>query len=244
MPVDNPGSPSWWETRVHRVQQRKRADPMSIGRIVSAAMALIDRQGLDGLSMRNLALELGSGTATIYRYVRSRDEILVEVVDAVLGGSPTTPPTVALEGWRAKVEWMTARLRSALLAHPNVVPLLTGSVPLGPNALRGREAMLSVLAGCFDSEQAVAAYLAIVHYVVGFVAAEATTSFVYDPVQIAALRQYYQRLPGTQFPHIVAMSDQLAQRDNDEEFRFGLSLLLDGMAARLNCDGADAQPRR
>jgi len=235
MAVNKPGSPGWWDDRKERVPQRQRADPMTLERIVSAAITLIDRQGLDGLSMRNLARELNSGTATLYRYVSSRDEILIEVVDAVLGQiRPRIEPGGA-EGWRPAIGWMTAGLRESLLQHPNVTPLIAQSVPIGPNALQGRDAMLGVLRnGGLDADAAVAAYLAIVHYVVGFASAESSTSLAYDHRQNRALRRYYRGLPPDQFPHVVAAADQLTNRDNDVEFRFGLDLLLDGLEATMS----------
>src|SRR5258708_10285007 len=78
-----PGSPAWWAARQERAEPVRRV-PITLDRIVSGALELIDRDGLGALSMRNLAAELRTGTTTLYRYVTGKDEVLVLVADAVL----------------------------------------------------------------------------------------------------------------------------------------------------------------
>src|SRR5689334_7732852 len=71
-----PGSPAWWAARKGRAEPVRRV-PITLARIIGGALELIDRDGLDALSMRNLAAELDTGTTTLYRYVSGKDEVLV-----------------------------------------------------------------------------------------------------------------------------------------------------------------------
>jgi AcrR family transcriptional regulator len=211
---------------------------MSVERIVSAAIEIIDRDGLHGLSMRTLAIELDTGTATLYRYVQSKEEVLVEALDAVLGEIHLPEEFSPTGGWRSQVATMANALRDGLLAHPNITPLLAGSVPIGPSALLGREAMLTVLVDAgFEPSLAARTYLAIVHYVIGFVLAENPESSAYGTNQKRSLRRYYQRLAPERFPRITALADELTARDSDREFAFGLDLILDGIERRSTTKG-------
>lgn len=199
-------------------------------RIVAAALDIIDRDGLDALSMRSLATELDTGTATLYRYVSSKEEVLVEALDAVLGEIHLPEDLSDASHWREQVARAAAALREGLLAHPNITPLLAGSVPIGPNALAGREANLALLikAG-FEPSTAARLHLTIAHYVIGFVLAESPESAAYGPEYRRTLKRYYQRLPAEMYPSITALADELTTRDNDHEFAFGLNLILDGI---------------
>jgi AcrR family transcriptional regulator len=203
---------------------------MTVERIVGAALDIIDREGLDALSMRSLATQLETGTATLYRYVSSKDEVLVEALDAVLGEIHLPEGFSDASDWRSQVAKAATALRVGLLAHPNITPLLAGSVPIGPNALAGREANLDLLikAG-FAPSTAARLHLTIVHYVIGFVLAERPESAAYGTEYKRTLKRYYQRLPADRYPSIAALADELTTRDIDREFAFGLGLILDGI---------------
>lgn len=181
--------------------------------------------------MRRLATELGTGTATLYRHVPSREVILVEALDLVLGEVADAPRPSRRAGWRGEIEAVADALRAALLRHPALTPLFASSRALnGPHALAGREHILAILRGAgLDARQTVDAYLVLIHYVVGFAFTEAGDRARRDDPPAADVRQFYARLdPGT-LPATVALADRLADRDADREFAFGLRLLLDGL---------------
>ena len=141
---------------------------------MAAALDLLDREGLDALTMRRLADELSTTHTSLYRHVASRHELLVELVDHVLGGM-RPPPGDDGESkrdsggdWRAQAEWSAREFRRVLLEHPALVPLLTAGQLLGPNAMRGRDrGVRSLLAAGAGGELAVHAYLLVAHYVIG-----------------------------------------------------------------------------
>ena len=114
--------------------------------------------------MRRLADELGTGPASLYRHVSSRDELLVEVADLVLGELEAPDPALH---WRDAIEQLAHSLRLVLVGHRGLV-VITSNAPLfGPNAMRIRELFWSVMDrdGC-DPEFAVQTYAAVMHFVV------------------------------------------------------------------------------
>src|SRR5437870_1511107 len=83
--LDPPGSPAWWSSRPAPAIYRRGRPPRSLERIVGVALEIVDEVGTDAFSMRLLADRLGSGTATLYRHLAGKDELMVYVVDRILG---------------------------------------------------------------------------------------------------------------------------------------------------------------
>jgi AcrR family transcriptional regulator len=207
-----------------------------LDRIVAGALELIDREGLGALSMRNLASKLGTGTTTLYRYVAGKDEVLVLVADAVSGETQLRRPVEGL-GWREVVEELAHSMRAVLGSHPNVAALFATAVPVGPNSLRGKELTLGVLRERgFDKTLAADVYTAVAHLVLTSVLQEPMNDFRTGGLGTSkslTLRDFYRRLPGELYPHLVEMADALTSRTTTEEFEFGLACLLDGVELRL-----------
>lgn len=139
--------------------------------MLAEALALVDAEGMDALTVRALATRLGTGSSTLYRHVASRDEMLVLLVDAVLG--EVRLPDPELPG-RVRVEQLSAELRRVLRGHPHVVPALGGAPLRGPNAMRASACGLdNLLAAGHPPDRARTAYLALLDYVLGSVAFDA-----------------------------------------------------------------------
>ncbi|KOV60621.1 hypothetical protein ADK64_30270 [Streptomyces sp. MMG1121] len=195
-----------------------------MGRITNVALEIVDAEGLAALTMRRVAEEMGVRHTSLYRHVASRDELLVELVDQVLG---EVVPAVTGRGWRADLEHVAWEFRRVLLAHPAIVPLLTMGQLLGPNALRGREIGLGLLirAG-WEPSRAVRIYLTVAHFVIG-AALLGTGGAARGVVERNAMRDLFAGLP--QYPLVRELAEPLNLPDGDEEFTFGLSALLNGM---------------
>jgi len=230
-----PGSPAWWAARKDRAEPVRRI-PITLDRIVAGALALIDREGLSALSMRNLATELGTGTTTLYRHVAGKDEVLVLVADAVLEETQALHPLDGM-GWRPVIAELAHAMRAALTAHPNVAPVFATAVPVGPNSLRGRELTLRVLRERgFNETLAADVYTAVAHQVLASVLQEPMNDFRAGGLGASkslTLRDFYRSLPAGQYPHLVGLADELTSRTATEEFEFGLGCLLDGVELRL-----------
>lgn len=165
-PVPEPGSSEWWSAHADRLARRRpRAGGLTIERIVDAAVAIIDEEGLEALTVRNLAARFGTSSATLYRHVASVEELRVLVIDRVLG--EVRPPDADLAP-REKVMALGLELRRVLAAHPEVVPALRAAPLLGPNAQRDAELGFACLLEMgFDERVAVPAYMALVDFVLG-----------------------------------------------------------------------------
>jgi hypothetical protein len=156
------------------------------------------------------------------------------VVDRILGEVDIDLDADTLSG----TTWQHATARGAgafyevLKSHPNALPLLVSQVPVGPNALINRERTMAVLLACgFPLDLAARAYTAVAHYVVGFALQQHAPGSP-QPQDAARLRDFYRDLDAETYPATVAAADELTSVPLDEEFRFGLQLVLDGIEHR------------
>ncbi|MGW3562506.1 TetR/AcrR family transcriptional regulator [Streptomyces sp. NPDC000941] len=193
--------------------------------LASAALAVIDRDGLAGLSMRAVATELGMSTMGLYRYVDERDELERLVVEFVLGAVDTEPPPPEAP-WDERIEVMVRRLRDTLSAHPAVVPLTVAHRHRSPGVLRWSETVLAILieAG-FEGERRVVALRSLLAYVIGALQLAHLGPLSGDgTVAISALRP-------TEFPHMAETAREARNVGADQEFFGGLAALMRGLNA-------------
>lgn len=212
---------------------------MTVEQIVETAIAIADSDGLTGVSMIAVAKRLGCTKMALYRYVQAKDDLLTLMLDTAIGGPPES--IARASGWRQAVLTWARELLVRYRAHPWSI-----DVPIGGPALT-RNQMLwleSVLQGLRPSPLQVAQKLSLVLLINGHVAFtarlwrdRATTTEQQGPgiEQLAELIQ-----PGDlpEVMHVLA-AGHLADEDGDgAEFDFGLSCILDGVAALI------AHPRR
>lgn len=196
--------------------------------IIETALELVDSDGLDALTMRRLADELSTGSASLYRHVASRDELVVLVIDHVIGEVALPPEDLA---GRTRVEWLAHELRRVLLTHPELLGSLTISPLVGPNARRGSQTALeSLLDAGFSAEIAVPAYLALIDYVIGSVSFDLGRGRHRDGPS-AGGRPNGDRRAAMHWS--AASSDgTMDAPTSDEVFAFGLGAFLDGLELR------------
>lgn len=223
--VPAPGSAAWWRGR-YQQRMRMRSRGLTIDRISVAALAILDRDGLTELTMRRLADELGTGPASLYRHVASREELLVEVADRVLGELPAPDPELC---WRDALEQLAVGLRRTLLSHRAVVLVVANSPHLGPNAIRIRELFWSVMDrdGC-DPELIIRTYFSIIHFVVLSALFSANAGRVGEQAT-SPLGELLDVLPGRDYPTVLKLSRYEGPPDFDAHFAMGLRALLDGL---------------
>jgi len=207
--------------------------------LTDAALAVLERDGLDALSMRKVAAELGVQAPSLYWHVRHKEELLDLVADALF--RDVEPPP--LEGdWRARTATLATAYRTFLIGRRDAVRLLGGRFVVGPHSARALELILSTLreAGFSAADAAHAMYLVMVVYVQGFVlqemipmsAAHALGASPEESMEIIADR--IRALPADQFPYLVASQDLLTMLNLEDRFRFGLDRILDGLALHLS----------
>lgn len=205
---------------------------MTIETICEAALTVLDRDGLEQLTMRRVADELGTGPASLYRHVASREELLIEVVDRVLGELPAPDESLP---WRDAVERLANDLRTVLLGHRAVVLSYANSPLLGPNAIRIRELFWRAMDrdGC-DPRFAVQTFFTVMHFVASsaqFTAGMAHRGGQHPHGQVrSGLSDVLDALPASQYPTVLKFSEYGDSANPEHEFRFGLAALLDGLA--------------
>ena len=121
--------PPPWQQHPERPARRRR-EPISRDAIVAAALDLLDRDGYEALSMRALADELGTGAASLYWHVGSKDGLLDLVFEHVIGEIPV--PDADPGRWAEQVRELGRAQRAAAQRHPWIVRLSLGRIPVGP----------------------------------------------------------------------------------------------------------------
>jgi AcrR family transcriptional regulator len=247
MPDDPDIPPPPWQRAPDRPSRRRR-DPISKDAIVNAAIQILDREGLAALSMRRLAEELGTGAASLYWHVGSKDGLLDLVMDEVIGEGKIPDPDPG--HWREQVKQLARDQRAASLRHPWIVRVSIGRIPMGPNALRYSERILAILrAGGLPPHLAVQGYLLLIATINGFTIDETgvddsagarggSMSLDPDSLQQAAnmARDYIASLPAAQFPNMTALAGEFAFADPDERFELLIDIFVEGLSRRTSQD--------
>lgn len=223
-----PGSAAWWLRRAQPAPEQRTGRPPGITQrqILDAALVVIEAEGPTAMTMRRVAEELGTGAASLYRHIRSREELVVLLIEDVMSqlGSAASEPLC----WRDRMEEGARRLRDHLLRHKAVIPLITSAQMLGPSTMRGREATTrNLILHGFDPVTAMRMQLAVHHFVVSSAQLEirrgARTSTERDE-----LRALFESLDSEVYPTVVANAAIWAAHDSQDEFIFGLDALLTG----------------
>jgi AcrR family transcriptional regulator len=132
-----------WRTR--EIASRKGKPDLSVDRIVHAAIALADRDGLDAVSMRRIAEQLGVGTMSLYTYVPGKGELLDVMLDTVFG--ETARPDESVGDWRQRLELIARENWALHLRHPWMLQVVTNRAVLGPNVIAKYDDELRAISG-------------------------------------------------------------------------------------------------
>lgn len=209
----------------------------TIHEIGAAAVAIADAHGLDAVSMKSVAARIGLTPMSLYRYVDGKDELIAVMRDIAMG-----PPDYARpgSGWR---DGLTAWVRAATnvrLAHPWLVEADTGAPPLTPNVLSWTDAGLAELADTpLTSQQRFSTLLAVDSWAHQHVQQSLQMGLLGETDPDSPAGRYTQDIgllvDPARLPHL-AREQRLVTDDApffEEEFAFGLALLLDGLAALI-----------
>lgn len=197
-----------------------RPRSLTTDRLATATLTVIDRDGLDALTMRTVAKELGMATMSLYRYVNDKDELEALVVEHVLAGiSLTVPPG----DWPSRVTELLTRMRDAVVAHSSMVPLMLRHRHSAPSSLAWVEATLAVLTDAgFTGERRVVAQRTIVSYLLG-----ALESDHYGPLAGAGTAAMAMQ---EKFPLLAETAATARDVPSAVEFHRGLEIVLRGLA--------------
>jgi len=209
--------------------------------MVTAALEIVDQQGADALSMRNLAQRLNSGTATLYRHFAGRADLIAQVVDRLFGTVELDVAELSKMAWQDACKAAAHSMFDGLSRYRNVAPLLARDVPTGPNAMAAREKVIALLlANGFPPALAARSHATLARYVLGFAIQLTGNDTAHDD---AALTQIFHDLDPARFPATVAVADHLPVAWEDE-FAFGLELIVDGLTHTLEPHRQPAKAKR
>jgi AcrR family transcriptional regulator len=211
------------EAALARVRGRPRK--LSAEAIVAAAIALLDREGAEALTMRRLGAELGVEAMSLYRHVSSRQALLDAVADSL--GAEIEPDARAAD-WPDALRALASEVRALARRHPAAFTLVGVRVLGTPGALAPVEAVLASLRrGGFTPARAISAYRLVIAYARGFALSELAGFAVEAP-------------PQARYPVIRSLSRRLASEPSELSFRAGIETILGGLRAEAPVRGADA----
>jgi AcrR family transcriptional regulator len=228
------------------VEQGGRRGPKpgrSIGDIGAAAVAVADRDGLAGVSMKSVATELGLTTMSLYRYVDSKDELYAVMLDTAYG-SPE-PSLTARGNWRTRLEKWARAIAAVRLEHPWTVTVPLREPPATPNTARWTESGLQAFAATkLSAQQRFSALLLIDGFVQHHIRQSLQLGFVSETGQPGAgtdnyPENLYSVADPQEFPHLLAGAEEAMDPADDDDFfatelDFGLRTILDGIAAQVD----------
>ena len=205
--------------------------------ILEAALTIINRDGVDSLTMRRLSEAVGRDPAVLYRHVPNKAAVLDGVAGLVL---EQLAVDTADRDWAEQLRTVAHNFRRLALDHPNVVPLLVTrplATPLGqrpPGTLRHLEDILALLTSAgFAGADALHIYRVLFAYLHGHILTELQEVIERPEETDHVLRLGLHRLTITEFPQVRSLAAALAFYDGVAELDRGLDLLLPGLASAL-----------
>ena len=209
--------------------------PVNLARTLEVALTVADSEGIEAVTMRRLARELGVEAASLYHHVKGKDQILDGLVDAV--AAEIEPPTPAT-GWRNAISQRAHNTRAGLRRHPWAVSLMASRTSPGPATLRLLETGIrSFREGGFSIPLAAHAVSAVDSYVHGFVLQEVNLPFRGESELVAMTTAIMETFPASEFPYLFELTVKHVLQPGyaySKEFDSGLKVVLDGVASLLD----------
>ena len=231
-----PAVPRMRSRSTARPRRAPRVRALTLDAIAATALRVVDEEGLDAMTMRRVAQELGTGAASLYAYVDNKERLVELVIDRALG--ELEPPPAGDEPWVEQLKAGLREVRALFARHRDLARASFARIPLGENALRASEWMIATLRRGELPADVIAYACDLLPLYVTAIAYEES---VYAGEQIspeqlgeyvAEMRSYFESLPTSRFPNVVAFAAALtAGAQGDERFEFGLDVLIAGLAA-------------
>jgi TetR/AcrR family tetracycline transcriptional repressor len=203
--------------------------PLNQQRILRAALALIDREGLAAFSMRRLGAELGVEAMSLYRYFRNKDEVFDGLVDSIKAEIQMPPVN---EKWEEELTALAQAYRVAISAHPAALPIIATRPVQTPATLAIAERTLDALARAgWQGEQGMALLNVLGAFVIGFALMDVgPTPASEQPTTPPLSSSFSASLLEQSFPHITALLTTHGDAFNfDMAFTLGVQTFIHGL---------------
>jgi AcrR family transcriptional regulator len=203
------------------MSKRASRETISRERVLKAALAVVDQEGLEAITMRRVGEELGIEAMSLYNHVENKAAILDGIFEIILA---ELPQIKSGGSWQCVLRARARTFRRTLQAHPNALPLFANRPAVTPAAITHVEEGLVVLreAG-FSPGAALSAFQVLAAFVVGH------TMQGHRPRGADESHPNYERLSPDAFPRVREAAHTLLTHDLDREFEFGLDALLAGL---------------
>ncbi|MEV0290224.1 MULTISPECIES: TetR/AcrR family transcriptional regulator [unclassified Kribbella] len=215
------------------VQRRGPKPGLSVDRIVDTGIEFGDRDGFEAISLQRIAAHLGVTTNAMYRYVRSKDELIVLVHEKAIG----TPPELPTDWRAAATTWVQAQV-DRFAERPWLLDVPIRGAPVTPNMLRWVEVMLQALAGTGLSQHDNLGCLLLLNGFAHNYASMVRQLSAGDntPVQAEEVGRFLvPRLAEGNYPMLLALYTNQEYEDGvDDDFEFGLTRILDGIQVLID----------
>jgi AcrR family transcriptional regulator len=210
--------------------------------IVDTALRLLDRDGLDGVSMRRVADELGTGAASLYAHVANKEELLDLLLERIIAEVDVPDPDP--DRWQEQLHEVGMKMYAVYKAHRDIAVVTLGVIPTGPNALRNADRMMAImLAGHVPPKVAGWALDRLALYI----CADAFEgSILFKRQQASGLsmdefaatyfngvRDFFVNLPADRFPNLSKHVGDLMGGDHDARFAFGLDMIIRSLSTYI-----------
>jgi TetR/AcrR family transcriptional regulator, tetracycline repressor protein len=209
-------------------------EPLTRGRILEAALSLVDKEGMEALSMRRLAKELGVDPMAIYHHLPNKQALLSTLIAEVFSEMRVMESKEA-EDWRERVEAWACAFRGVARAHPRLVPHLASYPEAAAEAtLESTEDLYAAFeAAGMPPRKIVGAVGVVVDYLNGFALAEAS-GVLGGPDEHREMLEMLDARPQEELPAMRRTLEALTGEDLATDFEFGLQVVLAGLEATIN----------
>lgn len=212
----------------------KDREPVTRDRIIRAALSIMDEGGLDAVTMRRIGRELGVEAMSLYNHVQDKEDILDSICDQVMAEFRTPEAT----DWAEAARLGGREYRRLLLAHPNVITLMTDRHKPFTNvdSLRIYEWALELFRSAgLSPPDAVMAFHVFGGFILGYVTMELgpMVGGPQDEEHLRAHDEMARLVASADLPRLMEALPHLVDCDVEEQFEFGLDLLVEGLRARI-----------
>jgi AcrR family transcriptional regulator len=199
--------------------------------IASAALAVLDAAGIEALTMRRLAAELGTSPMALYNHFPDKEAVLEAVTQLILAEIEAPP---AGTSWQETARRIMRSARAVGLRHPHAAPLIARFPPRTPDSLAFVEAgFRSFRTAGFDPKTTAHAYRTLVAYSLGTAQIELGDYFAAHPAAGAAPATLDHVTTDRLLPSVAEVGPELSNQDPENEFEAGLDIVLTGLEALL-----------